>query len=82
MRSEMGDGAPSPLIPLITPHTHLGQVGPDGLDLVVEDIVLLHLMLHQWKVRPKSLGAQLVLGASAGSSALPVSRGPGEPPPA
>lgn len=39
----------------------LGQVGPDGLDLVVEDVVLLHLAFHQRQVCPKLLAAQLVL---------------------
>lgn len=40
----------------------LGQVRPDGLDLVVEDIVLLHLLVHQQQVRPEALAAQLILG--------------------
>lgn len=38
-----------------------GQVGPDGFDFIVEDVVLLHLAIHQRKVSPKALAAQLVL---------------------
>jgi hypothetical protein len=40
----------------------LGQMGPDGFDLVVEDVVLFHLAVHQWQVCPKALATQLVLG--------------------
>lgn len=45
------------------PHTHLvlGQVGSNGFDFVVEDVVLLHLAVHQRKVSPEALAAQLVL---------------------
>lgn len=48
----------------------LGQVGPDGLDLVVEDVVLLHLLVHQRQVRAEGLAAQLVLGGAGGESTL------------
>lgn len=44
----------------------LGQEGPDGLDLIVEDVVLLHLVVHQRQVRPEALAAQLVLGGAGG----------------
>lgn len=45
------------------PRTHLvlGQVGPNGFDFVVKDVVLFHLAVHQRKVSPKALAAQLVL---------------------
>lgn len=36
-------------------------MGPDGFDFVVEDVVLLYLAVHQRKVSPKALAAQLVL---------------------
>lgn len=44
-------------------HTHLvfGQVGPNGFNFIVEDVVLLHLAVYQRKVCPKALTAQLVL---------------------
>lgn len=47
---------------------HLGQVGPDGLDLIVEDVVLLHLVVHQRQVRPEALAVQLVLGGVDGDN--------------
>lgn len=44
-------------------HTHLvlGQVGSNGFDFVVEDVVLFYLAVHQRKISPKALAAQLVL---------------------
>lgn len=46
----------------------LGQEGPDGLDLIVEDVVLLHLVVHQRQVCPEALAAQLVLGGADGDN--------------
>ena len=66
------DAGAAPSIPGSPPHQHtphlvpvLGQVGPDGLDLIVEDVMLLHLVVHQRQVSPKALVAQLVLARRA-----------------
>ena len=79
----MQAGAPLPQGPFNPPPcTHLGQVGPDGLDLIVKDVVLLHLLVHQRQVRPEALAAQLVLAREAGGrhakawARRPRTRGP------
>ena len=58
--------SPGSLLPL-PPGTHLGEVGPDGLDLIVKDVVLLHLVVHQRQFRPEALAAQRVLAREAGA---------------
>lgn len=58
--------SPGSLLPL-PPGTHLGEVGPDGLDLIVKDVVLFHLVVHQRQFRPEALAAQLVLAREAGA---------------